>query len=910
MSNNNSASHAAALAAFKGLGNKKDESTAPTSRVPSRTSTMTSIKPPQHTQKPQLHLSTGKSYSTSTVPKVKKSPVTPTLTAIHTPTGQGRIHHPPTRTASQSSHLPQQKPSQEPPSKLSIVTKPSKETVTSPDAGAGAAAAVKALSLETPPKSSKSNRNSYNSIDSDIISPLAVKPNGDYFSMPRSNTLTTKNTITNDPKLSPETSRGIKNSPGSVRRLHSNTQPQDMLSQVRNSIISKTKTSSAVELTEKNLAAINEIRQSINLKRVSTHNTSSNLMLPYHEDDDDADDDRRRSVPSFVSQSSGDLSAPTGRMIYDKEIFHNSYSSLGSTLLEADSYNGHSPTTPVIVLNNTSEKQEKKRPSQILGSKIRKTKDNIKSITPNQKRKSKLKNNTENADPSNNYDNNDDDDDDDDDDNDNADGSDYEDECDDDDDDDDEDDIQVNKSRNISPIAIPPSQNAYARSLGANTGSMESLRHSSNPSLSAYASGEERVGTKAGISLSDLNNAKAKPKRKPPPGVFRSESNEADADNLYISDESNSLKPMNRSKKNSGSGSSVNSTYESNFATDHPTFGIRDHTTNELTSNTSGSMVNLSGPADSYYTDGEISEMEKLRVNSTRSGSGGAIGKFPQFPDIDHKSNARKHTEHKHNIFKKKYKIKGVDSTVNLLELDDSDSHEASADPLSRSNVNLSAPSRSGTPGISHLQQPVQLKTTMRKTNKRKEKKMAFNEDKPWKNHNELRYVTEQERKRYEGVWVSNKGLYMNFVVTRLMGVDYTKQPQDEEKFGLTEEEASTKAARLSSKATTNLEGATIADYQKLHDLVNIDINQLIHGVVVKRIWKRSRLSNETLEAIWNLVDFRQDGSLNKAEFLVGMWLVDQCLYGRKLPKKVDDVVWESLGNIGINVQIKKKGRR
>ena len=55
---------------------------------------------------------------------------------------------------------------------------------------------------------------------------------------------------------------------------------------------------------------------------------------------------------------------------------------------------------------------------------------------------------------------------------------------------------------------------------------------------------------------------------------------------------------------------------------------------------------------------------------------------------------------------------------------------------------------------------------------------------------------------------------------------------------------------------------------------------------MVKRIWKRSRLPSDTLEKIWNLIDFRRDGTLNKNEFLVGMWLVDQCLYGRKLPKK------------------------
>jgi len=49
------------------------------------------------------------------------------------------------------------------------------------------------------------------------------------------------------------------------------------------------------------------------------------------------------------------------------------------------------------------------------------------------------------------------------------------------------------------------------------------------------------------------------------------------------------------------------------------------------------------------------------------------------------------------------------------------------------------------------------------------------------------------------------------------------------------------------------------------------------------------------LEEIWDLVDVKRDGTLRKEEFVVGMWLVDQQLKGRKLPVKVTQSVWDSV---------------
>lgn len=98
--------------------------------------------------------------------------------------------------------------------------------------------------------------------------------------------------------------------------------------------------------------------------------------------------------------------------------------------------------------------------------------------------------------------------------------------------------------------------------------------------------------------------------------------------------------------------------------------------------------------------------------------------------------------------------------------------------------------------------------------------------------------ITEQERKRYEGVWAANRGLFMSF-----QGMD---------------------------SAGTVL------------------------NIVVRDIWRRSRLPDDVLEEVWDLVDNERVGRLRKDEFVVGMWLIDQSLKGRKLPMRVSESVWFS----------------
>jgi hypothetical protein len=58
------------------------------------------------------------------------------------------------------------------------------------------------------------------------------------------------------------------------------------------------------------------------------------------------------------------------------------------------------------------------------------------------------------------------------------------------------------------------------------------------------------------------------------------------------------------------------------------------------------------------------------------------------------------------------------------------------------------------------------------------------------------------------------------------------------------------------------------------------------------------------LESVWDLVDQNAVGRLDKIEFVVGLWLIDQRLKGRKLPVKVTESVWASVRGLhGIKVR-------
>ncbi|PSN66233.1 hypothetical protein BS50DRAFT_410396 [Corynespora cassiicola Philippines] len=120
--------------------------------------------------------------------------------------------------------------------------------------------------------------------------------------------------------------------------------------------------------------------------------------------------------------------------------------------------------------------------------------------------------------------------------------------------------------------------------------------------------------------------------------------------------------------------------------------------------------------------------------------------------------------------------------------------------------------------------------------------------------------ITERERKRYEGVWAANKGLY---ILPSQASKSPSQSPPDDES--------------------------------------SLDVCNL----VTREIWLRSRLSEDVLEEVWDLVDSRGIGRLKREEFVVGLWLIDQRLKGRKLPVKVSEHVWGSVRGAGVKVKVK-----
>lgn len=171
--------------------------------------------------------------------------------------------------------------------------------------------------------------------------------------------------------------------------------------------------------------------------------------------------------------------------------------------------------------------------------------------------------------------------------------------------------------------------------------------------------------------------------------------------------------------------------------------------------------------------------------------------------------------------------------------------------------------SRTPSPG-----KPSVLRTTMRKPrdesedegDKRRGKKSHLMKKHPNKHHEGDRkrwrdVVTERERKRYEAVWASNRGLY------------------------------------TSANANKGGEG-----------------ENGVNSLVVRDIFSRSRLHNDVLEEVYELVDRGRNGTLRKEEFVVGLWLIDQRLKGRKLPIRVQDSVWRSVGSSG-GIKVKSVGK-
>lgn len=126
--------------------------------------------------------------------------------------------------------------------------------------------------------------------------------------------------------------------------------------------------------------------------------------------------------------------------------------------------------------------------------------------------------------------------------------------------------------------------------------------------------------------------------------------------------------------------------------------------------------------------------------------------------------------------------------------------------------------------------------------------------------------ITEREKKRYEAVWASNRGL---FLVESLQQIDMGERH-----------------SRRGQPLVRN------ESYE--------EASEHVANVVVRDIWVRSRLPEAELAEVWDLVYGHGprapavDAALGRQEFVVGMWLIDQRLRGRKIPPRVSESVWDS----------------
>lgn len=127
--------------------------------------------------------------------------------------------------------------------------------------------------------------------------------------------------------------------------------------------------------------------------------------------------------------------------------------------------------------------------------------------------------------------------------------------------------------------------------------------------------------------------------------------------------------------------------------------------------------------------------------------------------------------------------------------------------------------------------------------------------------------ITEREKKRYEAVWASNRGLLLTESLLL----------QQQQPRGPTIRNESYEAA-----------------------------SEHVANVVVRDIWSRSRLPVPELAEVWDLVYGHGPrgplvhAALNKQEFVVGMWLIDQRLRGRKIPPRVTESVWDSANGLRV----------
>ncbi|KAI1396116.1 hypothetical protein F4819DRAFT_504813 [Hypoxylon fuscum] len=167
--------------------------------------------------------------------------------------------------------------------------------------------------------------------------------------------------------------------------------------------------------------------------------------------------------------------------------------------------------------------------------------------------------------------------------------------------------------------------------------------------------------------------------------------------------------------------------------------------------------------------------------------------------------------------------------------------------------------------------------------------------------------ITARERKRYEGVWASNRGLLLvegdgsgngspSSGAQGQAGPPIQSAPQAPRSHQYSHRHRHHHHQNLANPPTSKPEPEP--EPEKADAVAN---------VVVRDLWARSRLPFDELAEVWDLVDRRGRGYLDRTEFVVGMWLVDQRLRGRKIPHKVGESVWGSA--MGVRVGSLKGGK-
>ncbi|KAK8048336.1 hypothetical protein PG994_010066 [Apiospora phragmitis] len=219
-------------------------------------------------------------------------------------------------------------------------------------------------------------------------------------------------------------------------------------------------------------------------------------------------------------------------------------------------------------------------------------------------------------------------------------------------------------------------------------------------------------------------------------------------------------------------------------------------------------------------------------------------------------------------------------------------SSRASPSATSRAPPPLPPPPRKQTPHMRQtLRQPPKSDEDEEKDHRNRHKKKHLTNKKKHAHHEGARrrwreQITERERKRYEGVWASNRGLLLT------PSSFPTVVPPSS---GTTAANASASAPNLllhNRRPSHNHRNNSSGGSSPASD--TLDPADFVANLVARDIWSRSRLPWDELAEVWDLVDSRGVGALDKTEFVVGMWLIDQRLRGRKIPQKVSESVWSS----------------